>query len=62
MSVNGFPIQILLSKSMEEQTEVISRFLSTFVSHKLHEQLNFSLHFLNFSELFQYTFILVSQL
>ena len=62
MSVNGFPIQILLSKSMEEQTEVISRLLSTFVSHKLQEQLNFSLHFLNFSELFQYTFKLVSQL
>ena len=62
MSVNGFPLQILLSKSKEEWTEVISRLLSTFVSHKLQEQLNFSLHFLNFSEVFQYIFILVSQL
>ena len=62
MSVNGFPIQILLSKSKEEWTEVISRLLSTFVSHKLQEQLNFSLHFLNFFEVFQYIFILVSQL
>ena len=59
---NGFPIQILLPKSKEERTEVISRLLSTFVTHKLQEHLNFSLHFLNFSELFQYIFILVSQL
>ena len=28
MSINGFPIQILLSKSKEERTEVISRLLS----------------------------------
>ena len=62
MSVNGFPLPILLSKSKEEWTEVISRLLSTFVTHKLQELLNFSIHFLNFSELFQYIFILVSQL
>ena len=62
MSINGVPIQILLPKSKEERTEVISRLLSTFVTHKLQEHLNFSLHFLNFSELFQYIFILVSQL
>ena len=60
MSVNGFPLPILLSKSKEEWTEVISRLLSTFVTHKLQEHLNFSLHFLNFSEVFQYIFILVS--
>ena len=62
MSINGFRIQILLSKSKEEQTEVISRLLSTFVTHKLLEHLTFSIYFLNFSELFQYIFILVSQL
>ena len=62
MSINGFRIQILLSKSKEEQTEVISRLLSTFVTHKLLELLTFSIYFLNFSELFQYIFILVSQL
>ena len=28
MSINGFPIQILLPKSKEERTEVISRLLS----------------------------------
>ena len=32
MSINGFQIQILLPKSNEEQTEVISRLLSTFVT------------------------------
>ena len=57
MSINGFPIQILLPKSKEERTEVISRLLSTFVTHKLQEHLNFSIHLLNFSELFQYIFI-----
>ena len=62
ISINGFPIPILQPKSKEERTEVISRLLSTFVTHKLQEHLNFSLHFLNFSELFQYIFILVSQL
>ena len=62
MSINGFPIQILLPKSKEERTEVISRLLSTFVTHKLQEYLNFSIHFLKFSELFKYIFILVSQL
>ena len=36
--------------------------LSTFVTHKLQEYLNFSIHFLKFSELFRYIFILVSQL
>ena len=61
MSINGFPIQILLPKSKEEWTEVLSRLLSIFVTHKLQENLNFSLYFLNFSELFQYIFILVSQ-
>ena len=35
---------------------------NTFVTQKLQEHLNFSIHFLNFSELFQYIFILVSQL
>ena len=59
MSINGFPIQILLCKSKEEQAEVISRLLFTFVTHKLQEHLNFFIHFLNFSELFQYIFILV---
>ena len=62
MSINGFPIQILLPKSKEERTKVISRLLSTFVTQKLQEHLNFSIHFLNFSEIFQYIFILVSQL
>ena len=62
MSINGVPIQILLPKSKEERTEVISRLLSTFVTHKLQEHLNFSIHFLNFSELFEYIFILVSKL
>ena len=61
MSINGFPIQILLPKSKEERTEVISILLSIFVTHKLQEHLNFSIHFLKFSELFQYIFI-VSQL
>ena len=62
MSINGFPIQILLPKSKKERTEVISRLLFTSVTHKLQEHLNFSIHFLNFSDLFQYIFILVSQL
>ena len=62
MSINGFQIQILLPKSKEERTEVISKLLSTFVKHKLQEHLDFSIHFLNFSKLFQYIFILVSQL
>ena len=61
MSINGFPIQILLPKSKEERTEVISRLLSIFVKNKLQEHLTFSIHSLNFSELFQYIFILVSQ-
>ena len=34
MSING-PIQILLHKSKEEQAEVISRLLFTFVTQKL---------------------------
>ena len=59
MSINGFSIQILLPKSKEEQKEVTSRLLSTFVTHKLQERLNFSIHF---SELFQYIFILNPQL
>ena len=42
MSINGFPIQILLPKSKKERTEVISRLLFTFVTHKLQEHLNFS--------------------
>ena len=41
MSING-PIQILLQKSKEEPTEVISRLLFTFVTHKLQKHLNFS--------------------
>ena len=53
MSINGLPISILLPKSKEERTEVISRL---FVTHKLQEHLNFSIHFLNSSELFQYLF------
>ena len=56
MSVNGFPLPILLSKSKEEWTEVISRLLSTFVTHKLQEHLNFSIHFLNFFNTFSYLF------
>ena len=40
MSING-PIQILLHKSKEEQAEVISRLLFTFVTQKLLEHLNF---------------------
>ena len=56
MSINGFPIQILLPKSKEERTEVISRLLSTFVTHKLQEHLNFSIHFLNFFNTFSYLF------
>ena len=32
MSINGFPVQILLRKSKEERTEVTSRLLSTFVT------------------------------
>ena len=48
---------------MEEWTEVISRLLSLFVTHKLREHWNLSIHFLNFSEPFQYIFtLLVSQL
>ena len=62
MSINGFLIQISLSKSKKERTEAISRLLSAFFTHKLKEHLNFSLHFLNFSELFQYIFILNLQL
>ena len=62
MLINGFPIQILLPKSNEEQAEVISRLLPTFVTHKLQDHLNFSIHFLNFPELFKYIFMLVSQL
>ena len=61
MSINGFPTETLLPKSNEEQTEVISRLLSTFVTHKLQDHLNFSIHFLNSPKLFQYIFILVSQ-
>ena len=56
MSINGFPIQILLPKSKEERTEVISRLLSTFVTHKLQEHLNFSIHFLNFINTFSHLF------
>ena len=55
LPINGFPIQILLPKSKEERTEVISRLLPTFITCKLQEHLNFS-------ELFQYIFILVTQL
>ena len=42
MSINGFPIQILLHKSKEKSREVISRLLFTFASRKLQEHLNFS--------------------
>ena len=59
MSINGFPIQILLPKSKEERAEVIPRLLSTFVTfvaHKLQEHLNFSIHFLNFFNTFSYLF------
>ena len=62
MSISGFSMQVLLPKSNEERTEVIARLLSTFVTHKLQDRLNFYIHFLNFPELFQYIFILVSQL
>ena len=37
MPINGFPIQILVPKSKDERTKVISRLLSTFVTHKLQE-------------------------
>ena len=56
MSINGFPIPILLLESKEERTEVISRLLSTFVTHKLQEHVNFSIHFLNFCNTFSYLF------
>ena len=49
MLINGCPTQILLPKSKEERTELISILLSTFVTHKFQEHLNFSIHFLNFS-------------
>ena len=42
MSINGFPVQILLHKSKEKSREVISRLLFTFASRKLQEHLNFS--------------------
>ena len=41
MLMNG-SIEILLHKSKEERTGVISRLLFTFVTHKLQEHLNFS--------------------
>ena len=41
LSING-PIQILLPKSKEKRTEVISSLLFTFVTLKLKEYLNFS--------------------
>ena len=41
MSMNG-PIRILLHKSKEKRTGVISRLLFTFVTQKLQENLNFS--------------------
>ena len=47
-----FQIQVLLPKSKEEGTEVISRLLSTFVARILQEHFNFSLHFLNFLNIF----------
>ena len=56
MSINGFPIQILLPKSREERIEVISRLLFTFVTHKQQEHLNFFIHFLNFFNTFSYLF------
>ena len=59
MLIKGFAIQILLSKSKEDWTEVISRLLSTFamfVTQKLQEHLNFSIHFLNFFSIFSYLF------
>ena len=62
MSINGFSIQILLPKSKQERTEVVSILLPTIATQKLQEQWNFSIHFLNFSEHFQYIFILVSQI
>ena len=40
MSING-RIQTLLDKPKEERTEVISRLLFTFVTHKLQKYLNF---------------------
>ena len=62
MDYVNFPVQILLRKSKEERTEVTSRLLATFVTHKLQEHLKFSMSFVSFCELFQYIFILVSQL
>ena len=41
MSMNG-PIQILLHKSKEKRTGVISRFLFALVTQKIQEHLNFS--------------------
>ena len=59
MLIKGFAIQILLPKSKEDWTEVISRLLSTFVTfvtQKLQEHLNFSIHFLNFFSIFSVYF------
>ena len=41
MLMNG-SIEMLLHKSKEERTGVISRLLFTFVTHKVEEHLNFS--------------------
>ena len=59
MLIKGFAIQILLPKSKEDWTEVISRLLSTFVTfvtQKLQEHLNFSIHFVNFFSIFSVYF------
>ena len=39
MLITGFPIQILLHKYKVEQVEVMSRWLITFITHKLQEHL-----------------------
>ena len=59
LSINDFPIQVLLPKFKEERTEEISRLLSTFVTHKLQEHLNFSIHFWTFSINFNNCFAVV---
>ena len=45
MSINGFPIQILLPKSKKERTEVISRLLSLLLHTNYKNIWNFLLDF-----------------
>ena len=45
MSINGFPIQILLPKSKEERTKVISRLLSFLLQTNCKNICTFLIHF-----------------